>query len=159
MEPENHSEQLGNLLTHFGYVEQKIREFLYHHEEKKDPNGFRFAGLRKGDEVAKNALTSRERFSTLVRRYNSAVTSDLQIDERIVTIRNAIVHGRHYKDHTRAGAFALINFKNTDTTNDKMTVEHIVDLNDLYTKDTQILVAAAVHRAKQSLERSLQAPD
>ncbi len=152
MDTKSYAESLGFLHTGFNSVDRNIRHFLYRHITGKDPLSFEYNSLSKGDAVERNPLTERHTFGTLVSRYNAVAAPENQIDQRIVTVRNAVAHGRLFKDHSRTNAFRIVNFENHESDSNKMTVEYFIDINELYIRDATCLIALAIDRVKKSIK-------
>jgi hypothetical protein len=107
-----HACALGRLVGNFQSLELVIRTFLY---SRRDPphRGFRFrksmSHLKPGDEVPGNAYTSFDTLGQLIGRFNRIAAKRfpaMAIDPSIVTVRDALAHGRVWSDIAGPGSRA-----------------------------------------------------
>jgi len=106
VEQEQHPINLGKLLVNFQSLEFALRAFLWESEKDVGRNSSTYQELKlnqliEGDMVAEDAFTNYDSLNVLIDKYNqnSKISSaGLTIDKSIVSIRDAIAHGRVFGD-------------------------------------------------------------
>lgn len=92
MKGSDHTLPLGSIVTNLQALETHIRYFLLR------ASGQQPSFPKKGDkDAAENYLTLFISLGELVKKYNSALSSDeakFRVDEWVVAVRNALAHGR-----------------------------------------------------------------
>jgi len=97
-----HAEYLGRLTTNLHALEITIRDFLFTASEglkSSTKHAQSLRNLRTDQSVPLNPFTSYDDLRTLIVKYNKrvqATANRLVIDEDIVTLRDAIAHGRMF---------------------------------------------------------------
>lgn len=102
MKQEHHPLNMGKLLVNFQSLEFVLRAFLYESEKIMERNGssyqeLKLDKLKEGETIAENAFTSYDSLYELIDKYNQnerVTKAGLTIDRTIVSIRDAIAHGR-----------------------------------------------------------------
>lgn len=95
-----YAHDLGALLGNLQMVEYLLRTYLYEPEPSsfvKLADDLDWYGIRPGDELPLNALTSYETLGQLIERYNQTVGSaypENTVDPALVWLRDALAHGR-----------------------------------------------------------------
>ena len=97
MDLEEHAQLVGRLVGNLQSLEFALRAYLY---EKKSPPHAPFASgqslhsFNVGDIVPENAMTDYSTLGKLIERYNQGVEARFQVDSSIVSVRDALAHGR-----------------------------------------------------------------
>lgn len=117
--------RLGKLVSHFQSLEFILRTFLVNYESKRFLELVRLFELKEGEFVTHNAFTNWDNLRNCIEKYNSHVKSseaNLEIDETLVVVRDAIAHGRVFSQDP---AFATPNklLKFSMPQDDKVQVE------------------------------------
>lgn len=100
MESEEHARLVGRLVGNLQSLEFAIRAYLYERAEPPHtplPSGQTLDSLKTGDVVPVNALTDYSSLGQLIERYNKLIEKthpELQVDRSLVSIRDALAHGR-----------------------------------------------------------------
>ena len=102
MEQEQHPINLGKLLVNFQSLEFVLRAFLWESEKDVERNSstyqeLKLNKLKEGDMVAEDAFTNYDSLNVLIDKYNQTpkiLSAGLTIDKSVVSIRDAIAHGR-----------------------------------------------------------------
>ena len=106
MEQEQHPLNLGKLLVNFQSLEFALRAFLWESEKDVGQNSSTYQELKldnliEGDMIAENAFTNYDSLNVLIDKYNQNLkisSAGLTIDKSIVSIRDAVAHGRVFGD-------------------------------------------------------------
>ena len=98
MDAEAHALALGKLLGNLHALEMALRAYLINRPEARPvhaQHGVDFSVLSVGTELPESDLTSHLYLSELVKSFNRLALEDgtPAIDERVVTLRNTLVHG------------------------------------------------------------------
>jgi hypothetical protein len=97
---DEHSKHLGGLLADFHSLEFCLRIFLHHLPHARPlgvPYGTDIYSLPVGTDLPENDLTSYETLGVLIERYNREVLAHgagEQVDQTLVSVRDALAHGR-----------------------------------------------------------------
>jgi hypothetical protein len=157
-DPTTHAQELGKLVATLQSLEYLIRVFLYDRETAPplaDPD--RWYGLKKGDRVPANSLTSFETLSSLVTRFNKFVShahAELQVDRAVVRLRDALAHGRATGE---SGSLHLTILKFGRERNGEVRVEFAAEMTDLWFADPLDLVAEGASRVREAMIYGLHA--
>jgi hypothetical protein len=103
---EQHPVNLGKLLVNFQSLEFALRAFLWENERDIEQNSstyqeLKLNKLKEGDMVAEDAFTNYDSLNVLIDKYNQnpkISSAGLTIDKSVVSIRDAIAHGRVFGD-------------------------------------------------------------
>ena len=93
MEQEDHIKGLGILISYLHALEFILRGVLKNQEKEKSKK-INYSILKTGDTVPEDPMTNYDSLETLIIKYNNIAPKDLQIDRRIILVRDAIAHGR-----------------------------------------------------------------
>ncbi|MBW1779731.1 MAG: hypothetical protein JRL30_03230 [Deltaproteobacteria bacterium] len=97
MEQEDHIKGLGVLISYFHALEFILRGVLKNQEKEKS-NKVNYSTLKMGDSVPEDPMTNYDSLGALIKKYNKIAPNNLKIDSEIITIRDAIAHGRVFSD-------------------------------------------------------------
>jgi hypothetical protein len=88
---------LGKFVSNLQCLEFLLRNYLYNHMESSASTlPVRLHEMHVGDWVAVNAFTDYKSLGQLIEHYNEAVAADpnLVVDPSVVSVRDALAHGR-----------------------------------------------------------------
>jgi len=153
---DEHARALGCLIGTFQSLELVVRTVLY---SRRDPphTGFRFRSsmshLTPGDLVPENAYTSFDTLGQLIARFNSIAAKRspaAMIDTTIVSVRDALAHGRVWSD-TPGPPLHLLKFSKP---NDGMVRVQFAEVMSIAWLDTQTQrVQSELLKATQLLQK------
>lgn len=156
MEEKQHPLNLGKLLVNFQSLEFVLRAFLLKIEEMSGSPLAQLKDLhdlREGDEVPENAFTNYDTLGKLIEKYNNnpkILAAGLCIDKNLVSIRDAIVHGR-VSSSTPSPPFRLLKFSRPANSRTKV-IFSILLTQEWYNKQLPRVQNAAITVA-QALEK------
>ena len=129
---------LGKLMENFLELELVVRLFLHVCDQKntgKSYSAVNHLKLNEGDTVDLSFMTNEQTLSELIQKYNkivSRLSHDLLLHEKLITLRNAIAHGR-LLSQTNSSPPRLVNFGHTKK--EKVKVLYVADLTEQWLKE------------------------
>jgi hypothetical protein len=157
MTTDEHFLLMGKLVVNLQSLEYALRGFLYNEGNgwRTDPNPPEFLeNINKEDLVSENAFTNYDTLGTLISKYNGIIKKRDQrlcVDEELVNLRDALVHGRIAKK-TPSPSEPCMLVKYDKPQNDKVRVTHCITLTkDWFDKQIRF-VSENVHRVAKAAE-------
>jgi len=151
--------QLGKLLMNLHALEFAIRAFLVKINENTEPR-VDINSVKEGDWIEINSFTNYDSLKRLVTKYNNLLgsTSAEAIDPSVITIRDALAHGRIAS--RTPGLSTLELYKFGQPNEDKVQVEIKLELDDeLLSKYINLADAQIRKIIRASNQRSLDIMD
>ena len=124
---ENHHKGLGKLVANMQSLEFVLRAFLSNDEIAKGHSFNQSSNLNNlsiGDTVRENAFTNYDALGKLISKYNEhprILSTELNIDETLCYIRDAVAHGR-ISSNTSYGPMKLLKFSKPKNNQVKVTL-------------------------------------
>lgn len=155
---DSYTRALGSVFANLHSLEFLLRLFLYKKRSRPHASfrrGQNFTGLSTGTILPVNALTDYQSLGDLIKCYNTKIKRGfpaLEIDQNIVTLRNALVHGRVFVPKT---GLPLQLLKFAKPRNGKVEIKFAATLTPewLVAQNDQIQKAIALVNASQKMTR------
>ena len=150
---ERYASLLGKLVSYLQSLEFLLRAYLYNHGDPPHnplPDDTSLYDLKVDETVGVNALTSYDTLRQLIERYNYLVSSDypeLCVDPWMVTLRDAIAHGR-ISSSDPSSVPALLKFGRP--TGDMTKVDFLEILTPEWLKKQRVQVYAEIFKVAKA---------
>lgn len=153
--PDRHALCLGTLFTNLQTLEFLLRLFLY--KRRSSPHisfvrGQNLTGLRVGKVLPENAVTDYDTLGKLIRRYNAIAARkvpSLKIAEDLVSLRDALAHGRVFVPKT---GLPLQLLKFTRPRNKRVKVEFAAALTLEWLVKQSTRVLAEIEKVRAAID-------
>jgi hypothetical protein len=148
---------MGNLVVNLQSLEFAIRAYLHNEnarsKQQRSEFGEKIYDFKEGDEVEENTFTNYDTLGQLIDKYNKIVEltdSSLCIDkERIVSVRDALAHGRTASESPSADAPQKL-IKYDKPVNGKVRITHCDTLDESWFREKIRLVMESIKHVVQA---------
>ncbi|MCX6544817.1 MAG: hypothetical protein NTV05_10455 [Acidobacteria bacterium] len=153
MDYEDHANGLGHLVVNLQALETAIRSYLYGRADSPHiafAAGQRLDLLKAGDVVSVDAMTDYRNLGQLIDRFNSLVGKshpELRLDSSVVSLRDALAHGRVLTSDPSAD-FLLLKFAKPSAGSARVEYAQTISADWL---------SAQVHRVYEELQKVVKA--
>lgn len=155
---DSYTRALGSVFANLHSLEFLLRLSLYKKRSRPHVSfrrGQNFTGLSTGSILPVNALTDYQSLGDLIKRYNKKINRSLlslEIDQNIVTLRDALAHGRIFVPKT---GLPLQLLKFAKPRNGKVEVMYAATLTPEWfmAQNDQVQKAIALVNASQKMTR------
>ena len=149
----DYEQLLGSVIANLHSLEFMLRLYLY--KKRSSPHasfrrGQNFTGLLEGATLPINALTDYQTLGDLIKGYNTLVKrrhSDLEIEQGIVNLRDALAHGRVFVPKS---GLPLQLLKFSKPHNDKVVVTFSATLSSEWLTAQNVYIQKAIVQVRAS---------
>ncbi len=149
MDHEDHVRGLGIIVSYFHTLEFVLRAVLKN-QEKGEIKKIVYSQLKKGDTAPEDPMTNYDSLGNLIDKYNKLAPKELRVAKGIVTIRDAIAHGRAFSD---TQSLPLNLYKFDKPKNGMVAVTVVVTLDQDWFRDTAVHLYEEIQKVMKTNEK------
>jgi len=149
MNLEEYTCALGKIVVNLHSLEFALRTFLWNYESPQNPPNWntQISQLQVGQTVPLNAFTNYDELRKLINKFNSLVDASLCVDPKVVTLRDALAHGRVWAQAPHP-PMQLVKF--SKPSNGSVTVTHAECVDDQWLQSQASRVSGEIEKVAKA---------